>query len=250
MTYNLIFDIGIKNFAYCLACDKNIILWNVIDITNKTLLCECIDIKKKCNKKALFYDINEKGYCATHKKKQLNHKLFKRVSSNIKYDNSFTTISNNLLKHLNELYIKLVNPYDIECKNNIYNIKKCDKINVYIENQLGITNPHSKSFSVIVYTFFKMKQFENIINDVKFISARVKTNIDFLSKYINKSSIPNLDKTKDKKKIIVLIIDEIIKKMNNNALNTINILFYQSHKKRDDLADTLSYHLYVSNIIF
>jgi hypothetical protein len=249
MTYNLIFDIGIKNYAYCLAQDKNIIIWNVLDVSNEVLICKCKDLKKTCNKKALFYDEKLNGYCAIHKKLQPNHKLFKRVSSNNKYVNNFTNISDNVIEHLHELYKKICMPYDVVKQDNELKVLKCYKINVYIENQLALSNPTAKSLSILTYTFFKL-QSKNIIQNVNLISASVKTKISFLSKFIDKDLIPNLDKTKDKKKIIVLIINDLVKKMHLNALNTINILHYDSTKKKDDMADCLAYHLFLSNIIF
>ena len=248
--YTLIFDIGKINLSLCLTKTDNyditkteILKWDLYNISVFKLLC-CHETKnkntiKKCNKKALMYGENFNGYCSEHLKKftKDEKKLLLKVSKNNNLINNFSNLSNNLILLLHKVYDFLKEPFYI---NNefIY----CNKINVYIENQVSLSNPTAKSISIIVYTFFKLKIDNILIENVNFISASVKTKKIFLEKYLTKEEIPNLKPTKNKKAVIVLLVSKLIKQLPHSPNNIMfRYKFVREYKKKDDLADSFVY---------
>lgn len=281
--YFLTFDVGIKNLAICICSydinnnnllEKiNIIDWDILDVSYKPLYC--IHIKNKraiCNCISKFYALkpntldhsesqNLIGYCKSHtkvarefnkkKENKMNQIKLYPISSNPIYKNNFNTQMEKLLAELNRFFNKkILNPYTIY-NGDMFFIKN---LNIYIENQPVFKNPIMKSISVSLYTFFLIKKIEypNIINSVNFINATVKTKKDFIDKLENilgfKSNIIKFDTYEKRKKFSEDVVKKIINKLSykhefiNNIISTSK---YIISKKKDDMADTLLYIIYV-----
>ena len=255
--YNLVFDIVTINLALCLTksndydiAQTEILKWNLYNISvPKLLCCHEIQIKnkiKKCNKKASMYNEDLNGYCPEHTKQMTKEekKLLLKVSKNKSLVNNFTNTTDNLIVLLHSIYNMLKESFYV---NNEFIF--CNKINIYIENQLALSNPTAKSISIIVYTFFKLKIDNLLINSVNFISASVKTNKNFLEKYLTKEEIPNLKLTKNKKAVIVLLVSKLLKQLPHTPNNIIfRYKFLREYKKKDDLADTFIYLLCINSL--
>ena len=254
----------------------NIIDWDIIDVSYKPLYCKQIKNKRAiCNCISKFYSLidptindhskteNLIGYCKSHanlirlynKKKENKKNQIKlySIASNPIYKNNFNTQMDKLLIELEYFFNKsILNPYNINYdNNNQYYIKNLD---IYIENQPVFKNPIMKSISVGIYTFFSMKKIlkPQVINSVNFINATVKTKKDFIlkiDKLINtKSIITDFDTYAKRKDFSEDIINQVIHKLpndKNNLNNIISISKYILRKKKDDLADTLLYILYI-----
>jgi len=127
-------------------------------------------------------------------------------------------------------------------------------LDIYIENQPVFKNPIMKSISIGIYTFFCMKKilYPNSINSINFINATTKTKEDFvikLSKLVGlESEIKDFEVYKKRKDFSEDIVNQIIPKLKynneyiNNIISTSN---YAITKKKDDLADTLLYQIYI-----
>jgi hypothetical protein len=276
--YLLTFDIGIKNLAYCITRYKkneknnfDILYWGILDISYKGLKCDyTMDISKKnnisigCNNYSYFYTQNngenyiEKNYisyCKNHANKiniinPLLFKLFKKISNNAKLKDNFNQQVERLLIQLDIFYKELLeNIYDYD--GNIYKFKIINKLDIYIENQPVLKNPIMKTISIVLYTFFNIKKinFPNIINSVNFVSATIKTRPMFINKlkkfYPLNTTIITTNSYQNRKQFCIDIISEIIYKLNNSVYNASAISLFEISKKKDDLADTLIYVLYV-----
>ena len=283
--YFLTIDVGTKNLAICVCeyknllnntniIDKiNIIDWEIIDVSYKPLYCKQIKNKRAiCNCISKYYTLKENtedhlnsdnltGYCKNHikeireyNKKKENKKnpiKYYNISSNLLYKNNFSTQMNKLLNGLENFYKRIIlNPY------NYYNntLKYIKNLDIYIENQPVFKNPIMKSISVGIYTFFCMKKIidSTKISSINFINATVKTNKDFIIKINNlidlKSEISDFKKYINRKDFSEDIISQIIPRLTynneyiNNIISTSN---YMITKKKDDLADTLLYQIYI-----
>jgi len=283
-SYFLTIDVGTKNLAICVGSydpnnssnlieNINIIGWEIIDVSYKPLYCKQIKNKRAiCNCIGKFYSLKSSesshsdpdnliGYCKSHakvirehnkKKENKNNqiKLF-TVNSNPIYKNNFSTQMEKLLEGLENFYNRIIlSPYNyIENKLDFIN-----NLNIYIENQPVFKNPIMKSISVGIYTFFCMKRIldPKLISSVNFINATVKTKLDFvqkLNKLIDlKSDIKDFKSYANRKDFSEDIVKQLIPKLSynveyiNNIISTSN---YTQTKKKDDLADTLLYQLYI-----
>jgi hypothetical protein len=280
----LTIDVGIKNLAICICKYENnekksilskinIINWEIIDVAYKPLYCKEIKNKRAiCNCISKYYSLkNNKvdhsnpdnliGYCKNHAKniREFNKKKINKnnkinlynINLNPIYKNNFNTQMDKLLIGLEKFFsLKILNPYD-------YFDNKFEFINnleIYIENQPVFKNPIMKSISVSIYTFFCIKKMSHpkIISSINFINATVKTKKDFIIKLNNfidiKSNIKNFKSYTNRKDFSEDIIKQIIPKLSysreyiNNIISTSN---YTIIKKKDDLADTLLYQLYI-----
>lgn len=251
----------------------NIIDWEIIDVSYKPLYCKQIKNKRAiCNCQSKYYSLKEGelehsnpdnliGYCKTHvkqireynknKSNKNNQIKIYSIGSNPIYKNNFSTQMEKLLTGLESFFTtKILNPYDyIENK-----FKFVNNLDIYIENQPVFKNPIMKSISVGIYTFFCMKKitYPKNISSINFINATVKTKQDFILKLNNligiKSEIKDLKSYTNRKDFSEDIISQIIPKLSysrdyiNNIISTSN---YTITKKKDDLADTLLYQLYI-----
>jgi hypothetical protein len=108
-----------------------------------------------------------------------------------------------------------------------------------------------KTISIGIFTFFTLKKILNnkIISNVNFINAASKTKDDFITKLfelIDVKSYVNKFKEYDKRKeFTVDITNQIIPKLSNYTNNIVSTSKYILNKKKDDMADTLVYVIYV-----
>ena len=277
--YYLTIDVGTVNLAYCLAeNDKsqsdiiksvNIIDWGILDVSYKPLYCKQIKNKRAiCNCISKFYQLKEGttdhsnpenliGFCNTHakpiklfntKNKKNKIKLYK-ISENPIYKNNFNIQMERLLESLEKFYNNIIlTPYDMD---EFGNSKYVSKLNIYIENQPVFKNPVMKTISIGIFTFFCLKKIINskIISGVNFINATVKTKDDFISKLFNlievKSHINKFKEYDKRKEFTIDITNQIIPKLSNSINNILSTNKYILNKKKDDMADTLVYQLYI-----
>jgi len=283
--YYLTIDVGTKNLAICVCEYKtnslnpnilgriNIIDWEIIDVSYKPLYCKQIKNKRAiCGCISKYYSLkpnttshtnpdNLIGYCKTHisqvrefnkiKSNKQNQIKTWSINSNPIYKNNFSTQMEKLLVGLENFFNRVIlTPYHI--LNSIP--LEITGLNIYIENQPVFKNPIMKSISVGIYTFFCMKKIlhPKSINSINFINATTKTKEDFvikLSKLVGlESKITNFEEYKKRKDFSEDIVGQIIPKLKcdlehiNNIFSSIN---YDRTKKKDDLADTLLYQIYI-----
>jgi hypothetical protein len=283
--YFLTIDVGIKNLAICICSyddnindnnllEKiNIIEWDILDVSYKPLYCLHIKNKRAiCNCISKYYTLKPEtsdhteplnliGYCKSHTKiaREFNKKKENKknqiklypISSNPIYKNNFNTQMEKLLVELNKFFNKkIMSPYAVIDNKLLF----INNLQIYIENQPVFKNPIMKSISVGLYTFFLMKKVEypKIIKSVNFINATVKTKKDFiekLEKIINiTSNINKFDTYENRKNFSEEIVNKIIQKLSFKPEfinNIISISNYIIRKKKDDMADTLLYVIYI-----
>ena len=284
-SFFLTIDVGTKNLAICVCeynNDQNlttilkkinIINWEIIDVSYKPLYCKQIKNKRAiCNCISKYYTLKEDttnhsdpdnliGYCKTHikfireynkkKENKKNQIKYYSICSNPIYKNNFSTQMEKLLKGLENFFNKIIlTPYHL----NNFNLCQINNLDIYIENQPVFKNPIMKSISVGIYVFFCMKKIihSNIIRSINFINATVKTKTDFIIQLNNlidlKSDIKDFKSYSNRKDFSEDIVNQIIPKLNynqeylNNIISTSN---YIISKKKDDLADTLLYQIYI-----
>ena len=273
--YLLTFDIGIKNLAYCIVryniIDKknfDIIYWGILDISYKGLICDYnIDISKKnniaicCTNNSCFYlpnndskhtdnEIKYVSYCKFHSNKIKNNNItfynqLKKIANNAKLKDNFNQQVERLLVELDKFYNQLIDTiYDID-------YKIIGNLDIYIENQPVLKNPIMKTISIVLFAYFNMKKikFPNKIKSVNFVSATVKTksnlynnikkNYNLITKLITNNSYQN------RKQYCIDIAKDVVYQLNNSVFNAVAISIYEFSKKKDDLADTLLYVLYI-----
>lgn len=252
-------DIGIKNFAYCCiesTDDKqfSIFKWGVINFIGAPPTCQHNIIKKKaakiCNKKALFCK-NKQYFCKTHAKKtqyiipsdttKLSFlrkrtiselieilKIYKLEPSSKKKD-ILETLDNYLKENILSI-IKPISSNDVSLIDIGIAISKSldehislttiDKI--VIENQISPIAGRMKTIQGMVAQYFIMKGFYQL----QFISAINKLK-PFTSEKLNYQK---------RKTFSILITSKLIQE--NDLLYIWKTLF-ETHKKKDDLADCL-----------
>ncbi len=276
----LTIDVGTVNLAYCLAEYKkdvqkpilktvDIINWGILDVSYKPLYCKHIKNKRAiCNCVSKFYTLKEGtldhsnpenliGYCKTHAKTvQAHNKVNKKdkikiykISENPIYKNNFNIQMERLLSSLEKFYTNIVlKPYDIDANGNP---KYISNLKIYIENQPVFKNPVMKTISIGIFTFFTLKKVLNdsVVSNVNFINATVKTKDDFISKLFEIVEVKSyINKFKDydkRKEFTVDITNQIYPKLHQSINNVVSISNYILNKKKDDLADTLVYVIYV-----
>lgn len=249
--YILSFDIGIKNLAYCLFQFKEepnyeIVDWNVIDIRNETEQ-SCFF----CNKEAK-YIADDTYYCLSHAKKQYSGSLkipkkehtpvyilkqkmniLKEIAkeNNILYDNKMKKPK--LIQTINELYAtKYMTPIvSVKASNKIalfdigknikskfdFIFKKDYEIDyLLVENQLG---PNALRMSIIQW----------MVIQYFITSGIIIHNIEIISPANKLQGIQTTSYTDRKKKSVEKCMElEKTQKYKD---------FFQSHQKKDDLAD-------------
>jgi hypothetical protein len=278
-SYFLTFDVGIVNLAFCLVeynpnvsnvliKSINILEWGILDVSYKPLYCKQIKNKRAiCNCISKYYTLKENstdhtnpdnliGYCKNHaksiidfnKKNKKNKIKIYKISENPIYKNNFNIQMERLLRALDKFYNNIIlNPYDT---NNGY-LKYISNLKIYIENQPVFKNPIMKTISIGIFTYFTLKKIQNskIISNVNFINAAVKTKDDFVKKLFDLIEVKSyIDKIKDynkRKEFTVDITNQIIQKLNYSINNIVSISNYYLNKKKDDMADTLVYVIYI-----
>ena len=223
--YYIGWDIGIKNLAYCIIeqnldkseCIKELEIINLID-EPKIYSCSCINKNKnKCKGKATYISkIHEEiTYCNKHynllsDKEKKTVKSLKPPKKCNKY--SLEDLGLRLFKQLDE------NPLFSKCEN------------IIIENQPVLKNPTMKSIQIMLYSYFLIKN--KNINIIKLVNASNKLKV-------YKGTIPaeekeNLSRIKDKyrRNKMTAILHASLMINDKEKLD-----YFNSHKKKDDLAD-------------
>ena len=167
----------------------------------------------------------------------------------------------NKKKDLNDTCQNLINKLD-------KNKKLLDVDIVTIENQPALKNPIMKSIQMIIFTYFNLrgKIDKNTIGKILFLSASNKLKVKFEKKNELSAKIVTNNKYKKNKELAKIYCEyflenRLVKNEEINKNNDINknidinknnkeinkskwIDFYNSHKKKDDLADTFLMNIY------
>jgi len=223
--YYIGWDIGIKNLAYCIIEQlpnkteiiKELEIINLID-PPKIYMCSMTNKnKKKCNSKACFFNKNteELYYCNKHynllsAKEQKDVKAIKSPKKVNKY--SLEELGLRLFKTLDE------NPLFSECEN------------IIIENQPVLKNPTMKSIQIMLYSYFLIKN--KNIQIIKLVNASNKLKV--YKGPISKEEQDTISKIKDKyrRNKMTAILHASLMIQDDKILE-----YFNSHKKKDDLAD-------------
>ena len=112
---------------------------------------------------------------------------------------------------------------------------------ITIENQPAFKNPRMKSIQMIIYTYFNMRgrvdvKCNGYIDRILFLSASNKLKIKFEGKDEIEKNCDIKNKYKKNKELAKLFCLEY--------LNDEWKVYFNNHKKRDDLADTFLMNVY------
>jgi hypothetical protein len=223
--YYIGWDIGIKNLAYCIIEQlpdnseiiKELEIINLID-PPKIYKCSCINKNNNICKGKVTYILKtdeEITYCNKHynllsvKEKKLVKSLKPPKKCN-KY--SLEELGTRLFNTLDE------NPLFSECEN------------IIIENQPVLKNPTMKSIQIMLYSYFLIKN--KNIKIIKLLNASNKLKV-YKGKISNEAQ-ENLSKIKDKyrRNKMTAILHASLMIDDKEKLE-----YFNSHKKKDDLAD-------------
>ena len=281
----LSWDVGIIHLAYCLMekIDESwkIYYWGEINLAKDI---QDMSLCQKCTKKGKYYVIDnhqKKNYCGIHIKK-INIKLLvweeyfsecepgeccysDKCKSKAKYNSSDNNIyckthskallkkKNNLLKIQqvkNKSAMKI--PIDILRYNLVKELENrkflLDTDCVLIENQPTLKNPKMKAISSTIYDYFLIRGiFDKVVTQsniklVKYMSPSNKLKLD------NNNQIIKVTKEKhatNKYKLTKQLAIEYTRIILKDQLEWMK--FYESNKKKDDLADCFLQGLYYIN---
>ena len=191
---------------------------NLVDI-KCIKCCHVLANGKSCGKKISFEGPEKfQGYCKVHAKK---------------YEN-LTEIRKDTKGTLDDMTIKLINELD----NRKY-LLEADVIT--IENQPAFKNPKMKSVQMIIYTYFNLRGRVDVNQDkyierILFLSASNKLKIKFDGKSEIEKNLSVKNKYKRNKELAKLFCLEFLEPDWE--------IFFNNHKKRDDLADTFLMNIY------
>lgn len=253
-------DVGIKNLALCLL-DKpsdhyTITKWDVVNISEKdSVTCGFIDKKGLCNKPAKFKK-DSKCFCLKHSKKQeyqvptselkssyINKQKIQKLYDiaakyNIKYETPIkkadliSLINNHIHTNCFEP-VQATNASKIDLINIGMNIKsKLDELfkdetiidYVIIENQISPIANRMKTVQGMIAQYFIMS--DVAVDRIEFVSASNKLKDCDANEKVN---------YKDRKKLGIKKCLELLS--TNNGFNN-KLDYFDSHKKKDDLADS------------
>lgn len=265
-------DVGIKNLAFSLfeksqtAQQFKITKWDIINISEKEDIVNCcfVETNNICNKPAKFKK-DDKCYCLKHSKKQqlqiptseqkqsfINKQKIQKLyeiadSHNIKYENKIKkadliTLIND---YINTNYFQTIESKkaaDVDLFNIGINIKtKFNKLfenegqidYVIIENQISPIATRMKTIQGMLVQYFIMSNLK--VQHIEFISASNKLK-DF--------DIKEKTKYSDRKK---LGIEKCLYTLINDFRFNEHISYFNTHKKKDDLADSFLQGLWFLN---
>jgi len=260
----LSFDVGLKNLAYCLFEGNNnpiILKWDVINIANieKINICEGFTKQLPCQVKATLKK-NEKYYCLKHAKKQcfvlptneLKLSFLKKqpIAPIKELAQKYDIVGSEELLTLNKKKIIALFEHYIEqncfepCLTSVP-VSQIDLIQVgrnikiifeeifdqnetidyvIIENQIGPLANRMNCVQSIIAQYFIMK---NTNQKIEMISSANKLKVS-----LNEKNEKNEKYSDRKKKGIETCILQLKDQLPNWTL------FFQKHKKKDDLADS------------
>lgn len=228
-------DIGIKNLAYCIIekqednteVIKELEIINLID-PPVTHICSMINKNKnKCKGKALFFDKNQDHIFYCNKHYNLLSTKEKKCCKKIKEPKKVNKYS------LEELGLRLfealdTNPLFAECEN------------IIIENQPVLKNPTMKSIQIMLYSYFLIKN--KNIQIIKLVNASNKLKVykgDVPKE--EKDTISNIKDKYRRNKMTAILHARLM--INDNE----KLEYFNSHKKKDDLADAFLMTKYLIN---
>ena len=226
--YYIGWDIGIKNLAYCIIDENKLIKeFNIINLIDDPIVicCSCSNKNgKPCKSKASHYG-GDIFYCNKHflqtepkQKKQI--KKIKPPKKCNKY--SLEEIGKRLFNELDN------NPLFLECQN------------IIIENQPVLLNPTMKSIQIMLYSYFLIKNkninsinLVNASNKLKVYKGKLEEDIDLKLKAIKDKYRRNKMTAIEHCRIMIIQPEKLD--------------YFNSHKKKDDLADAFLMCHYLIN---
>lgn len=258
-------DVGIKNLAICLfeiqpdISSFTVLKWDIINLTQQSDIIQCGEKDKKeiiCTKPAK-YKKHSKAYCVKHSKKaeykiptlDLQESTFQKQSMKklsqlaMKHQVPFlpSTKKNELIIHLKEhLALHYLEPIEkINCNTLDLvvigrNIQiKLDALlqnnidTVIIENQISPIANRMKTIQGMIAQYFIMKQ-DTI--QIDFVNAANKLKTNDISLIEKKEKTTYADRKKEG-------IERTMTYLQTNSSLFSWQSFYESHQKKDDLAD-------------
>lgn len=204
----LSFDIGIKNLAYCVLCEKTqkIQDWGIINISCENQCQHKTNKGDRCEKSATKTN-GTLELCTGHSKlKQYSSFTFKKMKSK----NNLHSVGKKMVKAFDEKKI----------------FQSCHTI--LVENQPSLKNPTMKSIQMMVYTYFLIK---NKPDTLEMINARNKLKV-YHGPPISTPYDKKKDTYKKNKYLAVLYCESMIQ----NEMSFFQNL-YKTSKKKDDLSD-------------
>ena len=232
--YNKITDEYLCNMHCKKVANKDLVIINKVICSNE-----------KCIKKITYETDNSMiGYCTIHSNKIIKNNEKGKNIINLKkiVKKNKSLEKKNEMDRISKILIYELDKREFLLKSNI----------VLIENQPALKNPKMKSIQMIIYTYFLIrgiidkKDKMDIIDKIQFLLASNKLKVEFDSEIKNKIIQEINNKTKDKYKRH----KELAKKyclyyLENNIENKLEwVNFFNSHKKKDDLADTFLMNIY------
>lgn len=239
----LSFDIGIRNLAYCLydsspSTPSSVILaWDVVDVLSygeTQQSYNTLDVAKKWKKEQFVQWFQDNQLPLPKTKKEMLEEM-KKV---IKIENKGTKKE----KAGIDLYTKKI----LQWLESHPELLQCDI--VALENQPCMKNPIMKSIQTIIYTYYYyFGVLHGTVQQVKLISATNKLKIK-PEGYINPPKPTEVVSKKKKgyaerKSQAILYMKHYLSQViQDPSLTT----FWESHGKKDDLADCFLQAIYVS----
>jgi hypothetical protein len=206
-------DVGIKSLAMCILDNKSIVYWDVLNLIGDNNTCNKNTVKGViCGKKAsLLY--NDVYYCKTHCKDNDAKKISDPKVKNI----NFQRLTKVILESLDSVYKQNADVFDTVT-------------DILVEFQPKI-NVKMKFASHVIFS-----KFVDIYNtrkvNIRFVTANKKTKLSKQSAGINTY--------KQRKNDSVIFITEHLSSTNTSDKW---VTKFNSHKKKDDLADAMCYAL-------
>lgn len=229
----LSFDIGVKNLAYCMmnyekgTLKRNILYWDVVNLIPESEKHVCAGVKANgeiCGNIACFeYREGEiaRSYCKTHlpddvKATPIKLKQISKVSNQ--------ELNLALVKQLNKM------PFLLECDE------------IVLEHQPS-KNPRMKNLSFMLYSYFTIRGFIDFpASKLKVIQFRQINSEKKLSLYDGPPVACALKQKYSQNKFYSEVYCEYLIKEDKKWLD-----FYNTHKKKDDLADCFLQGAYYLN---
>ena len=250
-------DVGIKNLAYCVIENENIVMWGVVNfIEEDKVLCEYVVKNVQCKYDAKFSKDGH-HFCTKHAKKQgfliptkeLKRSVINKLSIadlctfadkySITYDKNMKkrAILDEVVAFVNEKCfeeVTQVNANDVSLvvigknlKNKFDEIftDQCEINHVIIENQISPIANRMKTVQGMIAQYFIMKK---PLCNIDFVSSANKLKIE-------ETNVGDGERTtyNQRKKIGTDSCETMIKKSNNLEWYQ----YFMNHKKKDDLAD-------------
>jgi len=241
----LSFDIGIRNLAFCLYDTTNaphMVQWDVVDIlsfgeTQQSMVT--LEVAKKWKKEQFVTWFQENQLPLPKTKKDMLEEMKKVI-----------TVENKGTKK-EKIGIDMYTRKLLQWLESRMDLLQCDV--VALENQPCMKNPIMKSIQTVIYTYYYyFGVLHGQVQSVKLISATNKLKIKptgFVSPPKPKTEQEASKKKKgyaERKSLAILYMRHYLTEQIQDETLT---QFWESHVKKDDLADCFLQAIYVSNTI-